>query len=138
VGSALGHADLIEGLNRVKDSFNSYPLDRLAIAGAVAAMGDEAWFESTTRRTVQTRERMAAGLQARGFEVLPSAANFVFARHAFMDAADLAAGLRSHRVLVRHFSKPERIAQFLRISVGTEPQTDALFEALDAVLAAAH
>ena len=134
VGYALGHPDLIEALVRVKDSFNSYPIDRLAIAGGVAAMDDVAWFEQSRDRTIATRERMVAGLQARGFEVLPSAANFVFARLPGQDAAALAAGLRIHRVLVRHFRQPERIAQFLRISVGTESQTDALLAALDAVL----
>ncbi len=133
VGYALGHPDLIEALVRVKDSFNSYPLDRLAIAGGVAAMEDVAWFEQTRDRVLATRERLVAGLRTRGFEVLPSAANFVFARHPGQDAAALAAGLRDHKVLVRHFRKPERIAQFLRISVGTEPQTDTLFTALDAV-----
>lgn len=135
VGYALGHPDLIEALVRVKDSFNSYPLDRLAIAGGVAAMEDVAWFEDACRRTVATRERMAAGLRERGFEVLPSSANFVFAHRPGSDGAELAAGLRSHKVLVRHFRKPERIAPFLRISVGTEAQTDALLAALDAVLA---
>ncbi|MFZ5520964.1 MAG: histidinol-phosphate transaminase [Pseudomonadota bacterium] len=135
VGYALGHPDLIEALVRVKDSFNSYPLDRLAIAGGVAAMDDVAWFKDTCRRTIATRERMAAALRDRGFEVLPSAANFVFARHPGHDGAELAAGLREQRVLVRHFRRPERIAAFLRISVGTEEQTDALLAALDTVLA---
>jgi histidinol-phosphate aminotransferase len=135
VGYAMGHPDLIEALVRVKDSFNSYPLDRLAVAGAVAAMDDEAWFAQTRRRIIATRERMVAGLRGRGFEVLPSAANFVFARLPGRDGAALAAGLRKERVLVRHFRKPERIAQFLRITVGTEEHTDALLSALDAVLA---
>lgn len=135
VGYALGHPDLIEALVRVKDSFNSYPLDRLAIAGGVAAMDDVAWFKDTCRRTIATRERMAAALRDRGFEVLPSAANFVFARHPRHDGAELAASLREQRVLVRHFRRPERIAAFLRISVGTEEQTDALLAALDTVLA---
>lgn len=134
VGYAVGHAGLIEALVRVKDSFNSYPLDRLAAAGAVAAMEDVAWFDATCQRIVETRERMVAGLRSRGFEVLPSAANFVFARRPGSDGAALAAGLREHKVLVRHFKKPERIAEFLRISVGTEAQTDALLSALDAVL----
>jgi histidinol-phosphate aminotransferase len=134
VGYAMGQADLIEALTRVKDSFNSYPLDRLAIAGAVAAIEDEAWFEATCRKVIATRERMVAGLQARGFQVLPSAANFVFAQRPGSEGA-LAAGLREHKVLVRHFRAPERIAPFLRISVGTEAQTDALLAALDAILA---
>jgi histidinol-phosphate aminotransferase len=134
VGYAVGHADLIEALVRIKDSFNSYPLDRLAVAGAVAAIEDTAWFEQTRQRIIATRERMVAGLRSRGFEVLPSGANFVFARHPGHDGAQIAAGLREQRVLVRHFRKPERIAQFLRISVGTEEHTDALLAALDVVL----
>jgi histidinol-phosphate aminotransferase len=135
VGYAVGHPELIEALTRIKDSFNSYPLDRLAIAGAVAAMDDADWFHSTCQQVIATRERMVAGLKARGFEVLPSAANFVFARRPGSEGASLAAGLRAHKVLVRHFRQPERIAPFLRISVGSEAQTDALFAALDAVLA---
>lgn len=135
VGYAVGHADLIEALVRVKDSFNSYPLDRLAVAGAVAAMDDVEWFEQTRARIVTTRARMVAGLHSRGFDVLPSAANFVFARLPGRDGAELAAGLREQRVLVRHFRQPHRISQFLRISVGTDEQTSALLAALDAVLA---
>lgn len=135
VGYALGHPGLIEALTRVKDSFNSYPLDRLAIAGATAAMEDVAWFEQTCRQVIATRERMVEGLRSRGFEVLPSAANFVFARQPGREGAALAAALREHRVLVRHFRQPERISPFLRISVGTEAQTDALLAALDAIAA---
>ncbi len=135
VGYAMGHPELIEALTRVKDSFNSYPLDRLAIAGAVAAIEDEAWFQATCQKVVATRERMVAGLRARGFQVLPSAANFVFAQRPGSDGAALAAGLREHKVLVRHFRQPARVAPFLRISVGTEAQTDALLAALDAILA---
>jgi histidinol-phosphate aminotransferase len=135
VGYALGHRDLIEALARVKDSFNSYPLDRLAIVGATAAMRDVEWFERTRQQVIATRERMVAGLRARGFEVLPSTANFVFARRQGHEGAELAAALREHKVLVRHFRQPERISPFLRISVGTEAQTDALLTALDAILA---
>jgi len=136
VGYAVGHPDLIEALTRVKDSFNSYPLDRLAIAGGVAAMDDVAWFEQTCQRVIATRERMVAGLQALGFDVLPSAANFVFARLPGRDGAELAAALRERKVLVRHFRRPERIAPFLRISVGTDEQTDALLAALNDALRA--
>jgi histidinol-phosphate aminotransferase len=103
------------------------------LAGAVAAMDDDDWFRATCARVIATRERLVAGLDQRGFEVLPSAANFVFARRPGSDGAVLAAGLREHKVLVRHFPKPERIAPFLRISVGTEAQTDALLAALDAI-----
>ncbi len=130
VGLAVGHVDLIEALQRIKDSFNSYPLDRLAIAGAAAAFEDTAWFERTRRAVMDSRERLVAELDARGFEVLPSAANFVFARHPDKDAAALAASLRERGVVVRHF-KQARIAQFLRITIGTPEQNQSLLEALD-------
>jgi histidinol-phosphate aminotransferase len=130
VGYALGQVDLIEALVRVKDSFNSYPLDRLAIAGGVMAMQDEAWFERTRGLITASRGKLTAGLQQLGFEVLPSAANFVFARHPRHDGAELAAKLREARILVRHFSRPERIAAFLRITVGTDAQCEALLQAL--------
>jgi histidinol-phosphate aminotransferase len=81
VGFAAGHADLIEALERVKNSFNSYPLDRLAIAGAVASVEDEAFFQASCRKVIATREKLIADMRALGFEVLPSAANFIFARH---------------------------------------------------------
>lgn len=134
VGYALGHVDLIEALVRVKDSFNSYPLDRLAIAGGVAAMQDEAWFERTRALITASRDKLAAGLQQLGFEVLPSAANFVFARHPRHAGTELAAKLREQRILVRHFRQPERIAPFLRITVGTEAQCEALLLALADIL----
>jgi histidinol-phosphate aminotransferase len=136
VGYALGHPELIEALSRVKDSFNSYPLDRLALAGAEAAMGDTAWLAQTQARIIDSRTRLAAGLQARGFEVLPSQANFVFARHPAHDGARLAAQLREHRILVRQFARPQRIADFLRITIGTPEQCDALLAALDTLFAA--
>lgn len=129
VGLAVGHADLIEALERIKNSFNSYPLDRLAIAGAAAAFEDKAYFQQTCRQVIDSRERVVAGLQQLGFEVLPSAANFVFARHPHKEAAQLAAGLREQGVIVRHFKQP-RIEQFLRISIGDEAQNSALLDAL--------
>jgi histidinol-phosphate aminotransferase len=129
VGIAVGHPDLIEALERIKNSFNSYPLDRMAIAGAAAAFEDKAYFEQTCRRVIDSREAVVAGLEKLGFEVLPSAANFVFARHPGKDAATLAAGLREQGVIVRHF-KQQRIAQFLRITIGTPEQNQALLDAL--------
>ena len=134
VGYALGQLELIEALVRVKDSFNSYPLDRLAQAGARAAIEDVAWFEATRARIIATRERLTAALQALGAEVLPSGANFVFARWPGRGGAQLAAALRERRILVRQFRQPARIADFLRISVGTDAQTDALLNALQAIL----
>ena len=129
VGIAVGHPDLIEALERIKNSFNSYPLDRMAIAGAAAAFEDRAYFEQTCQQVIASREAVVAGLTALGFEVLPSKANFVFARHPGKDAASLAAGLREQGVIVRHF-KQARIAQFLRITIGTPEQNQALLEAL--------
>lgn len=134
VGLAVGHPDLIEALERIKNSFNSYPLDRMAIAGAAAAFEDRAYFAHTCQLVIDSREALVAELQQLGFEVLPSAANFVFARHPQQDAAALAAGLREHGVIVRHF-KQERIAQFLRISIGTPEQNQALLDALAVCLA---
>ncbi|WP_422910242.1 histidinol-phosphate transaminase [Pseudomonas sp. MAC6] len=129
VGIAVGHPDLIEALERIKNSFNSYPLDRMAIAGATAAFEDKTYFEQTCQRVIESRETVVAGLEQLGFEVLPSAANFVFARHPDKDAATLAAGLREQGVIVRHF-KQQRIAQFLRITIGTPEQNQALLDAL--------
>lgn len=131
VGLAVGHPDLIEALERIKNSFNSYPLDRMAIAGAAVAFEDRPYFEHTCRKVIDSREWVVSELAKRGFEVLPSAANFVFARHPDKDAAGIAAGLREKGVIVRHF-KQARIAQFLRITIGTPEQNQALLDALDA------
>ena len=133
VGFALGQRPLIEALERVKDSFNSYPLGRLALAGAAAALEDEAWFEQNRNRIIAGRQRLAAALLGLGFVVLPSAANFLFARHPGRSGANLAAGLRSQAIIVRHFAG-ERIADFLRISVGTDADNDRLIEALRRLL----
>jgi histidinol-phosphate aminotransferase len=130
IGFAVGQPHLIEALVRVKNSFNSYPLDRLAQAAGLAALEDEAWFEDTRHKVMQTRGELAAKLTARGFEVLPSAANFVFARHPERSAESLAQALRAKGVLVRYFKKP-RIEQFLRITVGRPDQCEALLSALE-------
>jgi histidinol-phosphate aminotransferase len=133
VGYAIGDADLIEALTRVKDSFNSYPLGRPAQSGAIAALEDEAWFQQSRARVIEGRERLAHGLLRLGFDVLPSSANFVFARHPEHEGAALAAALRQRAVIVRHFAAP-RIADYLRITVGTDGQTDRLLSALSEIL----
>jgi histidinol-phosphate aminotransferase len=130
VGFAMGHPDLIDALVRVKDSFNSYPVDRLAALAAVASFADEAHFQASCQAVIRDREILVAQLQARNFRVLPSAANFVFAAHASSAAVDIAQGLRERGVIVRHFNKP-RIANFLRITIGTPEQNAALLTALD-------
>src|SRR6267154_1358804 len=129
VGYAIGDADLIEALTRVKDSFNSYPLGRPAQAGAIASLEDEAYFQQSRARVIEGREWLDRGLVRLGFEVLPSCANFVFARHPSHAGTALAAALRQRAVIVRHFSAP-RISDYLRITVGTDEQIDRLLSAL--------
>ena len=135
VGFAAGQRHLIEALERVKNSFNSYPLDRLAQAGAAEAYEDREYFEQTRQAVMRTREELTVQLWRLGFDVLPSGANFVFARHPREGAATLASRLREHGVLVRHF-RQARIDQYLRISVGTPAQCDALVNALRLLLPA--
>ena len=134
VGFAIGQRPLIDALERVKDSFNSYPLDKLAQVAAKAAIEDVEWFETCRQRIIASRTRVVSGLEQRGFRVLPSLANFVFATHPDFAGADLAAKLRERAVIVRHFAKP-RIDPYLRISIGTEEECDRLIEALDDILA---
>ena len=134
VGYAIGHPDLIEALNRVKDSFNSYPLDRFAQAGATAAIEDEDYFQAMCRKVIVSKQKLVQDLQNLGFEVLPSAANFVFARVPGRDGAEITAKLRERSIIVRHFRKPARIAEFMRITVGTDEQCAGLVEALREIL----
>ncbi|KAA1176371.1 histidinol-phosphate transaminase [Marinobacter salinexigens] len=129
VGFAVGHPDLIEALNRVKNSFNSYPLDRLALAGARAAFEDKEWFQRCCNGVISERERLTAALEELSFEVLPSKANFVFARHTSRAGEEIAKGLREQGIIVRHFNKP-RISDYLRITIGTPEQNDALISGL--------
>lgn len=133
VGFAIGSPALIEGLERVKNSFNSYPIDRLAEVGATAAIEDTEYFEFTRSAVIHTREALAASLRELGFDVIPSAANFVLASHPARDAAALAAALREKGIIVRHFSHP-RIVRYLRISIGTTQECDALVHALRTIL----
>jgi histidinol-phosphate aminotransferase len=133
VGYAIGDADLIEALTRVKDSFNSYPLGRPAQAGAIASLEDEAYFQQSRTHVIEGRERLNRGLVRLGFEVLPSSANFVFARHRAHEGAALAAALRQRGVVVRHFPAP-RISDYLRITVGTDGQITRLLSALSDIL----
>ncbi len=133
VGYAIGDAGLIEALTRVKDSFNSYPLGRPAQAGAVASVRDDAYFRARLGDVLRGRKMMTAGLERVGFDVLPSAANFVFARHGALSGAEWAKALRERAVLVRHFDKP-RIADYLRITVGTEDEIGRLIAACAEIL----
>jgi histidinol-phosphate aminotransferase len=132
VGYALGNEELIEALVRVKDSFNSYPLDRLAGAGATAAFEDNVYFQQTCEKVIKSREFVVAELERLGFYVIPSAANFIFARPSGDSAQALADALRERGIIVRYFNKP-RINDFLRITIGNEEQNQALIDALKAI-----
>jgi len=134
VGFAVGHPALIEGLERVKNSFNSYPLGRLAQAGAIAAIEDQAHLEKTSAKVVQTRTKLVSELTALGFETLPSTANFIFTRHPNHAGAKLYQALRDRGIIVRHFKLP-RIDDFLRITIGTDEQSGELVAALKEILA---
>ena len=136
VGYAIGDRDLIEALTRVKDSFNSYPLDRFAQAGAAAALEDEEYFAETWRKVMESRRKLVADLQALGFDVIPSTANFVFTRHPAFEGAELARLLRERSIVVRHFSRPARIANYLRITIGTPAQCGLLVSALGEIVGA--
>jgi len=135
VGYAVADAQIIQGLRRVKDSFNSYPLGRLAQAGALASIQDEAYFRHATQMVMAEREALTACLRQLGFHVLPSMANFVFACHPQHDGAALVSALRAQGVLVRRFRHP-RIDQYLRITVGTSADTQRLVQALETIMSA--
>ena len=129
IGFAAGNNGLIEGLNRVKNSFNSYTIDRLAISGAIEAMKDEAYFRETREKVIRTRERVSAELIDIGFEVVDSMANFIFIRHPKVLARDIFQKLREQGILVRHFNKPG-IDNFLRVSIGTDSEMDTFLEVI--------
>lgn len=133
VGVAMGSAELVEGLERVKNSFNSYPLGVVAQRAALAALDDQAHFIEANRRVMASRERLTDAMQAMGFSVLPSAANFIMASHPKRGAGELFRALRERGIIVRYFSQP-RIDNHLRITVGTDSQCDALLAALEEIL----
>jgi len=138
-GYAIGNSELIEGLCSVRDSFNSYTVDRLALAGAEAAVSDSAYYDEINRRVIATRERVTKTLRSQSFIVLPSAANFIFVKAPIIktdpciSGTDLMAALRERGILVRHFNK-NRIADYLRVSMGTDEEMDAFLEACTAII----
>ena len=133
VGFAVGHPALIEGLERVKNSFNSYPLGRLALAGATAAIEDQAHLEASCAKVIQTRQTLVAALDKLGFVTLPSKANFICTRHPKHAGAKIYQALRDRGIIVRHF-KSARIEEFLRITIGTDEQSQELISALQEIL----
>lgn len=121
VGYCLGNSALIDGLNRIKNSFNSYVVDRCAMAAAAAGLADEEYYNQTSRKIMATRERVRNRLLELGFSVLPSAANFIFISPPGQDARGLYSFLREHGVLVRYF-EGERVDKFIRVTIGTDEQ----------------
>lgn len=132
LGYAVGSRELIEGLERVKDSFNSYPVDSLCSAMGIAALEDDSHFEACRTAVITTRERSRQRLEQLGFEVLPSQTNFLLVSHPGHDAAQLFVGLRKRGILVRHFNT-EALNNWLRISIGTDDEMNNLIEALEAL-----
>ncbi|WP_110648711.1 histidinol-phosphate transaminase [Salinicola peritrichatus] len=133
LGYAIGSRELIDGLERVKNSFNSYPIDMLASTVAIAALTDDVHFRACCERVIATREWTRRELQALAFEVLPSQTNFLFVRHPLHSGAALFTGLRECGILVRHFNK-DGLSDFLRISIGTDDEMQSLIQALQAIV----
>ena len=135
VGAVFGHVNLITALTTYKNSFNSYPLDHLAQAGAMASILDEPYFQKMRQRLIALRHELTEALVALGFQVLPSSANFVFAtpNHPTLTAKEVFEKLRAEGVMVRHWDKP-RIKDYLRITVGTQEQNARLIETLRGIL----
>ncbi len=133
LGYALGQENLVEALQRVKNSFNSYPVDSLTSALALASIADEDYFQQCRSQVIASRERLRTELQQLGFEVFPSSSNFVFVRHANTAAETLYNELKSAGILVRYF-KQARIDNCLRITIGTDTECGALVGALKTIL----
>ncbi|HEX2944404.1 MAG TPA: histidinol-phosphate transaminase [Clostridia bacterium] len=134
IGFAFGDSGLIKALDSIKNSFNSYTLDSLAIVAGTAALKDAAYYKGTTAKVVATRERFTKELRRRGFIVTDSAANFVFASHQSIRGEDILMALRERGILVRYFRKPVTVENHLRISIGTDEEMDAVIRALDDIV----
>tara|TARA_B100000767_G_scaffold101365_1_gene97338 strand:+ start:10 stop:1071 length:1062 start_codon:yes stop_codon:yes gene_type:complete len=126
IGSAFGNPSLIEALNRIKNSFNSYPIDRLAQISAKASIIDKVYFEENCNKVIEARVYLEAQLESMGFEVLPSGANFIFTQHKQKSGENIYDKLRQNKILVRHFNSPEKISNFIRITIGTMNQMHKL------------
>lgn len=133
IGYAIGDASLIQALERVKDSYNSYPVDSVAQVAAIASVEDNIYFEKQRLAVIENREWLSQQLGAIGFSVIPSSTNFVFATTSKMAAFDIANQLKEKLILVRHFKQP-RIDNYLRISIGTKNECEQLIHALKEIL----
>ena len=134
LGYAIGHKDLIEALVRVKDSFNSYPIDRLGLIAGIESFKDDLYFKSTCKKVIDTKIKFTEDLKSLGFSVLPSGANFVFAKHISIDGKIIVSQLREHGIVVRRFDNPERISPYVRFTIGSNEEIDTLLKALKLIL----
>ena len=129
LGYAMGSADAVSALYAAKDSMNSYPVDSVAQAAGIASIGDEKYFRETLKKVMATRERLTEEMRKMGFDIPDSSTNFIFAEHKTLFAKDIFEFLKSKDIYVRYFNKP-RIDNRLRITIGTDDETDRLLNAL--------
>ena len=132
VGMAFASAELISYMQAVKDSYNSYPLDQIAIETAVVSLSDEDYFKATVEKVKATRDRTAEKMREMGFNVLDSETNFLFAQHEKLSAKEIFTYLRENGIFVRYFNKP-RIDNFLRITIGTDEEMELMIEKLSEI-----
>ena len=133
IGMAYGSAELIQMMYAVKDSYNSYPLDNVAIAAGVASVSDEEYFREHLQKVIATRDRTASALRDLGFDVKDSSTNFLFAEHSRLTAQQLFTHLRERGIYVRYWNKP-KIGNRLRITIGTDEQMDKLISAVGEII----
>ncbi len=133
LGYALGCKSIIEGLNRLKFSFNSYTIDRISIVAGIESFKDNEYFEKTNAKIIQTREKTSEKLKKLGFKVLNSSANFIFISYKDVYAGDLYKQLKENGVLVRYFSK-DRIDNYLRVTIGTDEEMGTFIEKLEEII----
>ena len=134
IGYAIGHKDLIEALVRVKDSFNSYPIDRLGLIAGIESFKDDLYFKSSCKKVIATKIKFTEGLKSLGFSVLPSGANIEFAKHVSVDGKIIVNQLREHGIVVRRFDNPERISSYVRFTIGSNEEIDTLLNTLKLIL----
>ena len=136
LGYAIGHRDLIEALMRVKDSFNSYPIDRLGLIAGVESFKDDSYFKNICQKVIHTKLNFVEKLTGLNFSVLPSGANFVFAKHAAVEGKIIVSKLRDQGIVVRRFDNPIRISSYIRFTIGSDEEMDSLLKALKLILSA--
>ena len=134
LGYAIGHPDLIEALVRVKDSFNSYPIDRLGLIAGIESFKDDSYFKNTCHKVINTKLNFVDKLKNLNFSVLPSGANFVFAKHNSVDGKIIVSKLRDHGIVVRRFDNPIRIASYIRFTIGSDEEMQVLLENLKLIV----